>query len=169
MIQIPAGVFEMGNGAIAALDNERPIHRVHLETYWIDQYPVTCEQYRLFMQADGYKIADYWSVGGWQWLQQHSVMQPFYWSDDTACDRHPVCGVSGYEAEAYASFVGKRLPTEAEWEKAAAWKSAAQQSLAFPWGMKFHPHGFATMGTSSGRPLRLMPTRRELALMAATT
>ncbi len=134
MVKIPAGDFEMGNGAIAALDNERPIHQVHVETYWIDQYPVTCNQYRLFMQANGYQTAAYWSVEGWQWLQQHPVTQPFYWSDDAACDRHPVCGVSGYEAEAYANFVGKRLPTEAEWEKAAAWKSAAQRPFSFPWG-----------------------------------
>ena len=134
MIQIPAGVFEMGSGAIAALDNERPSHRVYLETYWIDQYPVTCEQYQLFMQAGGYQTAAYWSVEGWQWLQQHSVHQPFYWSDDSAFNLHPVCGVSWYEAEAYANFVNKRLPTEAEWEKAAAWKGAAQLSLIFPWG-----------------------------------
>lgn len=134
MIQIPAGVFEMGSGAIAALDNERPTHRVSLETYWIDQYPVTCQQYRLFMQANGYQTQAYWSVEGWQWLQQHLVSQPFYWSDDSVFNLHPVCGVSWYEAEAYANFVNKRLPTEAEWEKAAAWKSAAQLSLIFPWG-----------------------------------
>ncbi|MBM0740776.1 SUMF1/EgtB/PvdO family nonheme iron enzyme [Phormidium sp. CLA17] len=134
MVQIPAGAFEMGHEAIAALDNERPSHRVNLGAYWIDQYPVTCEQYRLFMQADGYKTAAYWSVEGWQWLQQRPVTQPFYWSDDSACDLHPVCGVSWYEAEAYANFVGKRLPTEAEWEKAAAWKSAAQPPLIYPWG-----------------------------------
>ncbi|PZV16576.1 MAG: ergothioneine biosynthesis protein EgtB [Leptolyngbya sp.] len=134
MIQIPAGTVEMGHDAIAALDNERPIHRVDLETFWIDRYPVTCEQYRLFMQADGYQTAAYWSVEGWQWLQQHLVTQPFYWSNHSTYDLHPVCGVSWYEAEAYANFVGKRLPTEAEWEKAAAWKSAAQLPLSFPWG-----------------------------------
>ncbi|MEX0271539.1 ergothioneine biosynthesis protein EgtB [Leptolyngbyaceae cyanobacterium UHCC 1019] len=134
MIQIPAGVFEMGSGAIAALDNERPTHRVYLETYWIDQYPVTCQQYQLFIQADGYQTQAYWSVEGWQWLQQHPVSQPFYWSDDSAFNLYPVCGISWYEAEAYANFINKRLPTEAEWEKAAAWKSAAQLSLLFPWG-----------------------------------
>lgn len=151
MIQIPAGAFEMGNGAIAALDNERPIHRVDLETFWIDPYPVTCEQYRRFMQAGGYQTAAYWSVEGWQWLQQQPVTQPFYGSDDPAFDRHPVCGVSWYEAEAYANFVGKRLPTEAEWEKAAAWKSAAQLPLIFPWGNELPSPTLCNSGHSIGQ------------------
>jgi ergothioneine biosynthesis protein EgtB len=151
LISIPAGAFEMGGDAIDALDNERPRHSVHLDAYWIDQYPVTCEQYRLFIQAGGYQTSAYWSGEGWQWLQHHSVIQPFYWSDHPTYDLHPVCGVSWYEAEAYANFVGKRLPTEAEWEKAAGWKNAAQLPLRYPWGDELPSEKYCNYGHIVGQ------------------
>ncbi len=134
MIQIPGGEFEMGNDSEDALDNERLRHRVYLDTYWIDRYPVTCGQYRTFMEAGGYENAQWWSKAGWEWLQTEKVRQPLYWHDDSAWDNHPVCGVSWYEAEAYAQFVGKRLPTEAEWEKAASWDEKTNYHCIYPWG-----------------------------------
>ncbi|MDZ8051000.1 MAG: ergothioneine biosynthesis protein EgtB [Aulosira sp. ZfuVER01] len=120
MIEIPAGEFAQGSNSIDALDNESPIYKVYLNTYYLDRYPVTCRQYRAFMEAGGYQDSSYWSEAGWNWLQTEQVTQPLYWQDDFSWDNHPVCGVSWYEAEAYARFVGKRLPTEAEWEKAAS-------------------------------------------------
>ena len=123
MVRVEAGEFIMGSDAIAALDNERPAHQLHLDTYWIDRHPVTCEQYSQFMAAGGYRKRKYWSEAGWQWLQQNPVSQPLYWSDSADWLDHPVYGISYYEAEAYANFVGKRLPTEAEWSKAAAGSS----------------------------------------------
>lgn len=134
MIEIPAGEFEMGNESIEAMDNERPRHRVYLNAYQIDCYPVTCGEYRAFIEAGGYQSDRFWSVAGWKWLQENPVAQPLYWSDNPLWDNHPVCGVSWYEAEAYAKFVGKRLPTEAEWEKAASWDSAIGRSRIYPWG-----------------------------------
>jgi gamma-glutamyl hercynylcysteine S-oxide synthase len=134
MIEIPAGYFEQGNESIDALDNERPVHRTNLETYWIDRYPVTCGQYRLFMEAGGYQNPSWWSVAGWEWVQTEQVTQPLYWSDRPCWTNHPVCGVSWYEAEAYARFVGKRLPTEAEWEKAASWDGKNRVRRTYPWG-----------------------------------
>ncbi|WP_066374851.1 ergothioneine biosynthesis protein EgtB [Anabaena sp. CA = ATCC 33047] len=134
MIEIAAGEFELGSNSIDALDNERPAHQVYLDTYWIDRYPVTCGQYRLFIEAGGYENPQWWSVAGWQWLQNEQGKQPLYWQTAASLDHHPVYGVSWYEAEAYSRFVGKRLPTEAEWEKAASWDAQANCRRTYPWG-----------------------------------
>lgn len=133
-IEIPAGEFEMGSDSLDALDNERPRHRVYLDSYLIDKYPVTCGEYRQFMLAGGYQNQELWSPAGWEWLQNNSIIQPLYWKEDAVWDNHPVCGVSWYEADAYARFVEKRLPTEAEWEKAASWDAAAGVRRTYPWG-----------------------------------
>nr|WP_228014718.1 ergothioneine biosynthesis protein EgtB [Fortiea sp. LEGE XX443] len=134
MVMIPAGEFEQGNNSIDALDNEILNHRVYLDTYWIDRYPVTCGQYQEFMAAGGYENQRWWSEDGWRWLQTERVIQPLYWCSDRRYDDHPVCGVSWYEAEAYSRFVGKRLPTEAEWEKAVSWDAYNQRRRIYPWG-----------------------------------
>ena len=119
MVLIPQGSFTMGSDAIEAQDNERPAHLVYLDNYYIDVYPVTYHQYQQFIDAAGYDNPQWWSRQGWQWKQTHNISQPLYWSDLPQLQNHPVHGVSYYEAEAYANFVGKRLLTEAEWEKAA--------------------------------------------------
>ncbi|MEO1591010.1 MAG: SUMF1/EgtB/PvdO family nonheme iron enzyme, partial [Cyanobacteria bacterium J06632_22] len=131
MVNVPAGEFLMGYGGIDAIDNEGPQHPVFVPEYWIDATPVTCAQYQDFIDAGGYHSPQWWSAAGWAWLQQHLVRQPLYGSSHP---NHPVSGVSGYEAEAYARFVDKRLPTEAEWEKAASWVPTTGQTQRFPWG-----------------------------------
>ena len=133
-IEIPGGEFYMGSDAAEALDNERSRHLCYLEAYAIDRYPVTCRQYRDFMTSGGYQNPDWWSVEGWEWLKVHLVDRPLYWSENPAFNNHPVCGVSWYEAEAYCNFTGKRLPSEAEWEKAASWDAANQTYRIYPWG-----------------------------------
>ena len=133
MIEVPAGEFIMGSDTNPQ-DNARPSHRVYLDHYWIDRYPVTCGQYREFIKAGGYQTRQWWSKAGWEWLQKNPVAKPLYWSENQAWDNHPVYGVSWYEAEAYANFVGKRLPTEAEWEKVARWNPVTETSTAYPWG-----------------------------------
>ena len=120
MVKVSAEEFRMGSDDIYAQDNERPAHKIYLDTYWIDRYPVTCKQYREFIAVGGYHKHQYWSAEGWKWLlQNNSISQPLYWLNSAEWDNYPVYGVSYYEAEAYANFIGKRLPTEAEWEKAA--------------------------------------------------
>ena len=133
-IEITAGEFYMGSDRIEALDNERSRHLCYLDKYAIDRYPVTCSQYRNFMDSDGYQNPQWWSTDGWKWLKVHLVDRPLYWSENPACNNHPVCGVSWYEAEAYCNFIGKRLPTESEWEKAASWDAVNQTQRIYPWG-----------------------------------
>ncbi len=142
MVQVSAGDFTQGSNSPTALDNEQPAHSVSLPSYWIDRRPVNCGQYRQFIEAGGYEQKQWWTQAGWQWQQSQGIHQPLYWhnfqgaSEETEAliENHPVCGVSWYEAAAYARFVGKRLPTEAEWAKAASWDVTAQRSRPYPWG-----------------------------------
>ena len=133
-IEIPGGEFYMGSDAAEALDNERSRHLCYLEAYSIDRYPVTCGQYQTFMTSGGYQNPNWWSADGWKWLQGEAVDRPLYWSENPAFNNHPVCGVSWYEAEAYCNFSDKRLPSEAEWEKAASWDATNQTYRIYPWG-----------------------------------
>jgi gamma-glutamyl hercynylcysteine S-oxide synthase len=137
MVYVPAGDLAIGYMGLDAMDNERPQHRVWVDGFWCDRIPTTQAQYQRFIEAGGYHTEHYWTPQGWEWLQRTQVSQPLYWLADPAFAQHPVCGVSAYEAEAYARFVGKRLPTELEWEKAACWHPDTQTTQAFPWGNAF--------------------------------
>jgi gamma-glutamyl hercynylcysteine S-oxide synthase len=139
MMLIPAGPFWQGCNHSFVLDNETPAHRVDLPDYQIDRYPVTRGQFRQFMAAGGYQNPAWWSAAGWAWLQTQQIDAPLYWqmaAADPQGEDHPVCGVSWYEADAYARFVGKRLPSEAEWEKAAQAMLTPNAPLPslYPWG-----------------------------------
>ncbi|MEM9817532.1 MAG: SUMF1/EgtB/PvdO family nonheme iron enzyme [Cyanobacteria bacterium P01_D01_bin.6] len=133
MVWVQGGDTQVGQHTIEALDNERPLHAIQVNDFWIDPTPVTVEKYAEFMAAGGYHNSQWWHPKGWSWRQRYAVTQPLYWQPD-APPTNPVCGVSWYEADAYACFVGKRLPTEAEWERAARWQPETQMMQSLPWG-----------------------------------
>jgi len=115
MIPIPAGEFLMGSQS--GPEHEQPEHRVLLNSCLIDRFPVTNAQYKQFVDVTGYKPPLHWSAGTYPFDQAN----------------HPVVNVSWQDACAYAEWVGKRLPTEAEWEKAAR----GTEGQTYPWGDAF--------------------------------
>lgn len=117
-VTVPGGPFTLGSTAPWAYDNERPAHRVELPPFRIDRALVTNADYAAFVDAGGYRDRDIWSAQGWEWREAKRADVPFFW-DRAAPQRAPVKHVSFHEAEAYARWAGKRLPTEVEWEKAA--------------------------------------------------
>jgi ergothioneine biosynthesis protein EgtB len=127
------GLREIGHaGDGFAFDNEGPRHKVWLEPFRLGTRLVTCGEYRDFIDDDGYRRPELWLSDGWATVVREGWDAPLYWrSEDGAWTlftlsgrrpidpAEPVCHVSGYEADAFARWAGKRLPTEAEWEAAA--------------------------------------------------
>jgi iron(II)-dependent oxidoreductase len=148
MLRFPGGEVEIGTeDRSAAYDNERGRHVVELSPFSIDQNPVTNGDFVIFIAAGGYSTRDHWSDAGWKWLTESGAQAPMYWTwgDEgwtaRSMDRsgpvqpsNPVCHVSYYEAEAFARFAGKRLPSELEWEAAASWDPASGTKRTYPWG-----------------------------------
>jgi gamma-glutamyl hercynylcysteine S-oxide synthase len=148
MILVDAGPFEMGSiWNSFAYDNELPAHSVDLPAFKIDKLLTTNKEYARFVNEGGYQTREWWSDEGWEWRERENWTSPLYWK---SVDRewriqtmfeegvwqpeHPVTGISWYEAEAYAQFMHKRLPTECEWEKAASWDAARKRKRRFAWG-----------------------------------
>lgn len=132
-VLVAGGDIAVGSDDPWGYDNERPLHLVHLDPYWIDTAPVTNDQFQAFIDAGGYDDERWWAPEGWQWRQRAKAAAPQFWRRDGAswvCARfgvidlvradEPVQHVCWYEADAFARWSGKRLPTEPEWERAAA-------------------------------------------------
>jgi iron(II)-dependent oxidoreductase len=147
-IRIPAGDYPIGtDDRSRAYDNERPRHFVTMPAFEIDAAPVTNSAYAAFIADSGYEREDLWSEPGRAWLSDSAATAPKYWEpsldgwiartmDVTAplAPDNPVCHVCYYEAEAFAAWAGKRLPTEYEWEIAASWNPVTRRAQPFPWG-----------------------------------
>lgn len=148
MALIPGGEFLMGSTkGMASEQNETPQHYVYLPNYYIDCTPVTNAEYAKFMKDGGYKVRKFWkeaeAAGYWEHgtflagVSKTQVREPYYWQDsEWNAPQQPVVGVSWYEALAYARWSGKRLPTEAEWEKAARGTNGQD----YPWGNTWVAH-----------------------------
>jgi iron(II)-dependent oxidoreductase len=145
MARVDEGPFLMGADELRfSYDNERPRHAVHVAAFEIDRLPVTNGDYLEFVEDGGYQRAELWTDRGWAWRGEAAAECPRYWTADgheRRFDRSdpldpdlPVMHVSWFEADAYARWAGKRLPTEAEWEKAAAWAPGATAPRRYPWG-----------------------------------
>ena len=149
MGMIPAGTFLMGvrDDTLMAKEHEKPQREVWLSAYWIDLYPVTNEQYARFIDSGGYENTAYWTPEGWDWRQQRKIQAPLMWcqSNWDAADQ-PVAGVSWFEATAYARWAGKRLPTEAQWEKAAR----GSDGRRYPWGENWPTSELANFNNTVG-------------------
>jgi formylglycine-generating enzyme required for sulfatase activity len=140
---VPAGTYRIGGWkeGEASADHDLP-------GFWIARYPITVAQYRQFIEAGGYDKQDYWTPNGWKWRQKRDRTQPYRWGEARYnSPNQAVIGVTWYECMAFCNWLTAqlaetgyevRLPTEAEWEAAAAYDAAMQQRT-YPWGDKPEP------------------------------
>jgi gamma-glutamyl hercynylcysteine S-oxide synthase len=147
-VLVPEGTLTMGTDVEPwALDNERPARPVHTAAYWIDTVPVSNAEFIAFVDSGGYDDPRWWTPEGWAHRVSAALAAPLFWRregvdwwrrrfgvDEPVPLHEPVQHVCWYEADAYARWAGKRLPTEAEWEKAARWDPATGRSRRYPWG-----------------------------------
>jgi iron(II)-dependent oxidoreductase len=159
MARFPGGRVLIGtDDRRVAYDNERPRHAVDLAPFHIDVTPVTNDQYLAFIEDGGYARRELWTDAGWAWREADGATAPKYWWREGSAwhvrtfdrsgpvdPRRPVCHVSYHEADAFARWAGKRLPTEFEWEAAASFDPAIGTQRVFPWGDEPWTPGLANL------------------------
>ena len=145
-MEVPGGPCTLGAPAEGfAYDNERPRRQTDVRGYLIGRVPITNASYLTFVEGGGYERREWWSDEGWSWKEDYDITRPEGWTPDLASewrlDRieplhpdRPVVHISWFEADAFARAHGMRLPTEAEWEKAATWDHERGQARPHPWG-----------------------------------
>jgi iron(II)-dependent oxidoreductase len=166
-VLVPAGEFTMGTSTEPwALDNERPAHPASTGAYWMDTVPVTNAAHLEFVAAGGYEDPRWWSKRGWAHRCEAGLSAPRFWHRDAdgswwrtrfgetepVPGDEPVLHVCYHEAEAYAAWAGKRLPTEVEWEKVARFDPATGRSRRYPWGDEDPTPAHANLGQRHLQP-----------------
>ncbi|MFD1275092.1 ergothioneine biosynthesis protein EgtB [Streptomyces kaempferi] len=165
-VLVPGGPFTMGTSTEPwALDNERPAHRREVPAFFIDTTPVTNAAYQAFIADGGYDTERWWSPQGWAHIRAHGIEAPLFWRreggqwlrrrfgvTELVPPDEPVLHVCWYEADAYARWAGRQLPTEAEWEKAARHDPATGRSTRYPWGDTDPTPEHANLGQRHLRP-----------------
>jgi iron(II)-dependent oxidoreductase len=162
---VAGGQFELGVDADRepfSLDNERPAHTVDVPSFWIGRVPVSNRQWLGFIADGGYQRRDLWSERGWSHRVEAGLDGPKFWTENGSRWRfgveeevppeEPVQHVGYYEAEAFATWSGARLPTETEWEKACAWDPARLARRTWPWGSSAPTPDLANLGGLGLRP-----------------
>jgi gamma-glutamyl hercynylcysteine S-oxide synthase len=162
---VPGGEFTLGVDAATepfSLDNERPAHQVDVAPFWIGRVPVRNTQWAEFIADGGYHRRDLWSARGWAHRVEAGLERPKFWTGEGTRRRfgvqedvppdEPVQHVCYFEAEAFATWSGARLPTEVEWEKACAWDPDAKARRAWPWGSAPPAPDLANLGGQGLRP-----------------
>jgi gamma-glutamyl hercynylcysteine S-oxide synthase len=131
-LTVPAGAFEMGAGPDGfAYDNERPRHAVELADFQIARRPVTNASWMRFSEGGGYERREWWSREGWAWKEEYDITR--HPGVAAGAPEAPVCHVSWFEADAFARAHDARLPSEAEWEKAATWEQPEGLYAVWEW------------------------------------
>ncbi|GAB4547633.1 MAG: hypothetical protein Kow0063_42340 [Anaerolineae bacterium] len=169
-VEVPAGPFLMGSrdDNPLAFDNEKPQFPMELPAYRIGRYPVTNAEFARFVEAGGYENRGFWTGAGWEWKVENDITGPERYGDEFDQAEQPVVGVSWYEAVAYCNWLTRalresgelaegeavRLPTEAEWEKAAR----GEHGREWPWGDDFDP---ARANTGEAGPGHTTPVGRH--------
>jgi gamma-glutamyl hercynylcysteine S-oxide synthase len=124
---VKGGIAKLGSEA----PDESPITTVSISPFWLGEYTVTNEQFDEFIKAGGYHAPELWRDEGYRFVVENKIEEPAFYRDDRFnAPSQPATGVSFFEAEAFAHFVGGRLPTEAEWEFAGR----GEDGLVYPWG-----------------------------------
>ena len=150
MAEVEGGLFWLGYaGDDFAYDNEKPAHRVFVQDFAIDRALVTNRDYSAFIRDGGYADFRWWFAEAWDCIHRENWQAPLYWEkhedqwmirdftglhNAEAKSDEPVTHVSFFEASAFASWAGKRLPTEIEWERTACIPSRSTAQTDFPWG-----------------------------------